>query len=128
MIEGKADVSGSTVKIDTSDEIKNLYKLAKMASDENNVKDAAKYYEMLLAKDPNSWEASFYSVYFKAMSCNIAQIRSAAASVKNRLHNTLTLIRDHSDGETAQKNAVLEIVNKNIDLCSMLALPAKKIL
>lgn len=67
MVEGKVDVSGSTVKIDTSDEFKNLYKLARRAKDENNADEAAKYYEKILAKDPNNWEANFYTVYFQAM-------------------------------------------------------------
>ena len=67
IVKGKVDVSGSTVKIDTSDEFKNLYKLARRAKDENNAGEAAKYYEKILAKDPNNWEANFYTVYFQAM-------------------------------------------------------------
>lgn len=67
MVKGKVDVSGSTVKIDTSDEFKNLYKLARRAKDENNADEAAKYYEKILAKDLNNWEANFYAVYFQAM-------------------------------------------------------------
>lgn len=45
IVKGKVDVSGSTVKIDTSDEFKNLYKLAGRAKDENNAGEAAKYCE-----------------------------------------------------------------------------------
>ena len=61
MIEGPVDVSGSTVKVDTSQELENLYTLARRASDEEDQDSAAKYYEMILLRDPDSWEANFYS-------------------------------------------------------------------
>ncbi len=61
MIEGPVDVSGSTVKVDTSQELENLYTLARRARDEGNQDDAAKYYEMILLRNPDSWEANFYS-------------------------------------------------------------------
>ena len=43
MSEGKVDVSGSTVKIDISDELSNLYQIARRMRDNGNG-DAAKYY------------------------------------------------------------------------------------
>lgn len=67
MVEGTVDVTGSTVKVDTSGELANLYQIARRAKDDNNGENAAKYYDMVLMKDPTSWEASFYVVYFKAM-------------------------------------------------------------
>ena len=65
-----------TVKIDTSEELNNLYTVARRAKDENNAESAVKYYEQILAMDPTSWEASFYVVYFRATQCKIAQIQS----------------------------------------------------
>lgn len=88
MVEGTVDVSGSTVKVDTSGELENLYQIARRAKDDNNSENAAKYYDMILVKDPMSWEASFYVVYFKAMQCKIGQIRSAAISISNCYENT----------------------------------------
>ena len=85
MIEGTVDVQG-TVKVDTSDELKNLYEIARRAKDSDNSENAAKYYDMILIKDPKSWEANFYVVYFKAMSCRIAEIWSAANSLKTALN------------------------------------------
>lgn len=58
MIEGTVDVKG-TVKVDTSGELENLYQIARRAKDDNNGENAAKYYDMILLKDPTSWEASF---------------------------------------------------------------------
>ena len=55
MVEGTVDVSGSTVKVDTSGKLKNLYLLARRAKDDNNVQDAAKYYHEIRVEDPNSW-------------------------------------------------------------------------
>ena len=63
MVEGTVSVEG-TVKIDSSSELKNLYQLARTAKIENNTENAAKYYEKILLKDPNSWEASYYAVYY----------------------------------------------------------------
>ena len=64
MIEGTVNVQG-TVKIDTSDEQKNLYELARRAKSNNNSENAKKYYEQIIVKDPNSWEANFYTIYYQ---------------------------------------------------------------
>ena len=109
MIEGVVDVSGSTVKIDTSNELENLYQVARRAKNENNAANAAKYYDMILAKDPTSWEASFYTVYFQAMQCKIAGIETAAISVQNCVNSVLTLIRDHVDEESEKSAAIHEV-------------------
>ena len=124
MFDGTVDVSGSVVKVDTTDELTNLYQIARRARDDNNGENAAKYYDMILVKDPTSWEASFYVVYFKAMECKIAQIRSAAISVSNCEDSVLTLIRDHVP-EEEQGAAVLEVMLRSIMIGKMLAGGAK---
>ncbi len=124
MFDGPVDVSGSVVKVDSSDELANLYQIARRARDDNNSENAAKYYDMILVKDPTSWEASFYVVYFKAMSCKIAQIRSAAISVSNCEDSVLLLIRDHVP-EMEQGAAVVEVVLRSIRIAQMLAGGAK---
>ena len=123
MIEGTVDVSGSTVKVDTSGELANLYQIARRAKDDNNSENAAKYYEMILIKDPSSWEANFYTIYFKAMSCKIAEITSAANSVNNCIGTTLQLISNISnDGE--RKNAVKEVQERSYYISELLATAA----
>ena len=47
MVEGTVDVTGSTVKVDSSDELSNLYQIARRAKDDNNGENAAKYYDMI---------------------------------------------------------------------------------
>lgn len=108
MIEGTVEVTG-TVKVDTSDELSNLYQIARRAKNDNNSENAAKYYDMILVKDPMSWEASFYVVYFKAMGCTIAQIQSAGQSVKNCIDSVLRLIKDYVDEEESQAKAIADV-------------------
>lgn len=120
MVEGTVDVSGSTVKVDTSDELINLYQLARRAKDTNNNENAAKYYDMILVKDPTSWEANFYSIYYKTMSCKIGEISSAATNVSNCIKETFTLIHDNvSNGEERIK-AVSEVRERCGQISKML--------
>ncbi len=109
MIEGTVDVSGSTIKVDTTDEVSNLYQLAHRATSENDAESAAKYYDMILMKETDSWEASFYSVYYRALNCRIYQITSAANSINNCIDSVFSLIHEHdSDNEVA---AYTEVAN-----------------
>ena len=124
MIEGTVDVSGSTVKVDTSDELANLYQIARRARDDNNSENAARYYDMILVKDPSSWEAAFYVVYFKALNCKIAYIQSEAISVSNCEESVLKLIRDHVP-ESEQQAAVSEVTLRSCYIANMLANGAK---
>jgi DNA-directed RNA polymerase subunit M/transcription elongation factor TFIIS len=98
MVEGTVNVEG-TVKIDTSSELRNLYEIARRAKDSDNAENAEKYYDMILVKDPTSWEATFYVVYFKAVGCKIAEIWSAGSSVNNVIEPTVNLIAKISDEE-----------------------------
>ena len=101
MIEGTVDVQG-TVKIDSSSELQNLYKLARVASIENNTENAAKYYEQILLKDPNSWEANYYSVYYKSMTCKLGEISRAARNLSNCLKHVVMLVNNIHDQSEQQ--------------------------
>lgn len=115
MVEGTVDVKG-TVKVDTSDELKNLYEIARRAKDSDNSENAAKYYDMILVKDPSSWEANFYVVYYKAMSCTIGQISSAGISVMNCLPSVIDLVE--SNVPENEKEIVLKEIQAR---CSIIA-------
>lgn len=119
MVEGTVDVKG-TVKVDTSDELKNLYEIARRAKDTNNSENATKYYDMILVKDPQSWEANFYAVFFKSMGCKIAEINSAATNMTNCLDAVMELIKTNVTDSEEQKKAVLEVWNKTTDIAEML--------
>lgn len=114
MVEGTVDVTGSTVKVDTSDELANLYQLAHRAKIENNIENAAKYYDMILIKDPTSWEAAFYSVYYQALNCKIIQIESSARSIQNSLDTVFALISCHLTDEGEKKEACKQVAFSSI--------------
>lgn len=114
MVEGTVDVTGSTVKVDTSDELANLYQLAHRAKIENNIENAAKYYDMILIKDPTSWEAAFYSVYYQALNCKIIQIESSARSIQNSLDTVFALISCHLTDEGEKKEACKQVALSSI--------------
>lgn len=95
MIEGTVDVSGSTVVVDQSKRLDNLYKLARRAKEDDNAEDGADYYGQISIEEPNDWESQFYRVLFKARQCTIAGIGNAAISVANSLDNVYKLIDDY---------------------------------
>ena len=93
----------------SAEEIRNLYELARRAKEAKNNEIAAKYYDMILIKDPSSWEANFFAVYFKAMTCKPGEIESAATAVSDCIYATFALIRDHVADTEARRQAVVEV-------------------
>lgn len=124
MVEGTVDVKG-TVKVDTSDELKNLYEIARRAKDSDNSENATKYYDMILVKDPSSWEANFYVVYFKAMSCKIVEIWSAANSITNCVGSVLNLVKDNIT-DTEEQRKVVEEISDRVSLIGNMLFNAAK--
>lgn len=120
MTEGNVDVSVSTVKVDTSEELKNLYELARRAKSDNNSENAQKYYEQIIVKDPQSWEANFYSSYYQSMNCKIAEIGLAAARIANCVDTVLKLIKENVTDADEQRKAVDEVATKCISISDML--------
>lgn len=119
MIEGTVDVQG-TVKIDISDELAKLYRAARNAKDNDSKDNAIKYYDMILQKDPTSWEAEFYIVYFKALQCKIAEIQSAAISVSDCLKTVLTSIKENVGRREDQVAAVKEVGERCMSISGLL--------
>ena len=124
MVEGTVDVKG-TVKVDTSDELKNLYEIARRAKESGNNENGAKYYDMILVKDPSSWEANYYVVYFRSMGCKIAEIMSAASDMCNCQRSVIQLIKENETDEKLQEAALTEIALRNSMISSMLFGAAK---
>lgn len=118
MVEGTVAVEG-TVKIDTSSELKNLYEIARRAKDMDNATNAEKYYDMILVKDPTSWEANFYVVYYRAMGCVIGEIWSAGNSIVNCIPEVLKLVDSYVAKEELN-NVVSEIYGRLLGISAML--------
>ena len=125
MIEGTVDVTGSTVKIDTADELENLYELARRSKGDNNTENAAKYYDMILLKDPYSWEATFYQVYYNSMNCRMCDIPTAAGNIKNSLVTVFDLIKETIQDEEVKMVAVSEVVERCVYISNLLFKVAK---
>lgn len=115
-----------TVKVDTSDELSNLYLLARRAKDSGNAENATKYYNMIAIKDPNSWEANFYTIYFRAMSCKIGEIASEAQNIAKCLRSVLHLVKSNISDLSEQDKIVSEISNRTLNLAQMLYNGAKE--
>lgn len=124
-VQGTVDVSGSTIKVDTSDELANLYQVARRAKNDNNDESATKYYELILIKDPTSWEAAFYTVYFKARACKIAEIISTAYQLSKSTQTVLQMIKDNVTNKDEQIEAYTEVANNVMSLASTLFYAAK---
>ena len=120
MIEGTVEVKG-TVKIDDSDEIENIYKLARRFKDADDVENALKYYSMILVKDPNSWEANFYVVYFKSISNPIEDYCKLGNPIANCLDSTLSLVQEYETDNNEQWKIVAEIYTRCTTVATMLS-------
>lgn len=108
------------VKIDHSDEVQRLYEVARRARDNNNAESAQKYYDMILVKDPSSWEANFYTVYYQSMCCKIKDIQSAAIQLGNCEDTVLELIRDNIPDPDEQRAAIDEVGGRLIAISHLL--------
>lgn len=118
-IEGTVEVKG-TVKVDSSDGLNNLYQLARRAKESENNDNAAKYYDLILIKDPTSWEANFFSVYFKSMGCKIGEIPTAATAVNNCIFSTYSLIKENVSDTEERKKAITEVCDKSKQISKMM--------
>lgn len=110
MIEGSVDVSGSTVKVDTSEELDNLYKMATRARQGADFEGAAKYYELILFKNANSWEAVFYAPTMKALA---EEKKRVITQGSNRDYNQIHLaILDRVSAITNAMTSAMKLINK----------------
>lgn len=106
------------VKIDNSDKLRNYYKLARTAKDEDDSTNAKKYYELILEEEPLSWEAKFYSNYYAAMECKVAEAFSMCEKIKKIIPSVLDLLRESIDSD--QTKAIVEELSKKLhDLSSI---------
>lgn len=100
------------VKVDNSEELKNLYQAARNARETNDSETAIKHYERISVLDPNSWEAMFYLVVLKTENITNAQIASAASSIANCVPKVFELISENVADDQEKKNAIEIVVNE----------------
>ena len=115
--------SGS-VKIDDSDKLQNLYKLARRARENNDSENAAKYYSTILTDNPDDWEANFFSSYYEAMSMKLFQYDSAVTKIRSASISALDIVKENLSGEELEK-AVTDISGSVLSATTMLVGTAK---
>lgn len=115
-----------TVKIDTSDELHNLYELARRAKINNDSVNAQKYYEQILLKNPSDWEAYFYAMYFQSVQTSIADISSTAYRMTSCMDTTLKMIIESLTDDDVKLKAVDEVAARCITIATALFSSAKK--
>ncbi len=102
------------VKIDSSEELANLYVLARRANESGNHQDALKYYDMILIKEPASWEAAFYSLLYQSINVKVAAMATSCDKHTHGLPTIISLVKDYSSDINQQKNIIKEITDKII--------------
>ena len=122
--DGAVNVTGS-VRIDSSDDLQNLYELARRAKEENNSQNAANYYGQIIVKDPSSWEANFYNTYFQSMNCTIAQIYVSAQRVLACSESVFKLIKDNVRTESEKRKAIAEVTEKIVNISTLFFIAEK---
>ena len=124
MISGTVKVTG-TVKIDKSEELENLYKLARRARETNDFSQAAKYYDLILQKgDSDSWEAYFYSDYYRIHQIDIKSWE-VIENYKNKLTTVVGLVANISN-LSSRRSIYDEITLKVRNLALVLEETVKK--
>ena len=109
-----------SVKIDQSDKVKNALIVARRARENNDIENAKRNYDIVLAEEPNNWEAYFYSTILSACGIKNAEIGSAITMVNNCFYSTKDIIDDaiidSEDNFKATKEIALVAANKLCDL------------
>lgn len=111
MIEGTVEVTG-TVKVDDEKETLNLKQLASNAKNRKDYKEAAKYYNELLLKEPNSWETNYYTVYAQAMDIKVGEIPKEITRVSNNIPMVFSLI-NKSNYTSSEKVDIIKEIGKS---------------
>ena len=116
MIDGTVDVSGSTVKVDVSDRIENLYEMARRENQKFNG-DALKYYEEIVIERPNDWEANFYVEYYKATNATLGEASSVLLRMIGIVKDCFELVKKYEKEED-----YLDIYTDICNRCNILAI------
>lgn len=122
MVEGTVSVEGTvavegTVKVDKSEELKKLYTLARRAKESDNTDNAVRYYTQIEMQDPDSWEAYFYLIYFKARTSKIGEIPKNCKNLSNCFPTTLDLLVASASSDE-DIDLALTMIIKDVSLVS----------
>ena len=114
MMFGETVEVEGTVKIDDSEEFNNLCELARRARDNHDYDYAIEYYNQILIKDPNNWEAQFYVSFFRLIKRKIFDI-SDLENFKNQLYSILNIINENSFDPLEARKACAVMTNEILE-------------
>lgn len=109
MIEGTVDVTGSAVKIDSSEDINNLFILARRAKAAGDFASATKYYQMITVKDPKNWEAYLLPICFRLTECSVQELYHETKIMAKCIDEAFQLIVDNVKDSDSRQKAVNEV-------------------
>lgn len=98
-----------TIKIDKTEEIENLYQLARRAKNNGHSPNASKYYEKILLQRPDCWEASFYHIYFDSMESKLDDIPSTMVNLRNAGLSSLSMIIDNEEKDANASQLLMDL-------------------
>ena len=96
-ISGKVDVSGSVVKIDSSNQVENALANARLAANSNDWNEAVRYYDIVKQNDYANIEANFYSAFGRAKASLYSQDYNHRQAMFNVLVNNIAIIFNNFD-------------------------------
>lgn len=110
LVEGKMDVSGSTVKLDNSAFLEKQLVNARRAYDKQDWEEVAKYYNLVEQNAPDCMEAVFFSAYGKAMHTLTTKDYDKRESAFKVLRNSISIINDCFETTNEDKETVLATI------------------
>ena len=102
-----------------------LYIVARRARRESAADLAQRTYEKILALDPMSWEADFFTGYFAAAQLKDTNVDGAADRIRASLPSSLLLIRDYTPSEE-WKEHTKELISYIFSMADQLQTALKK--
>lgn len=106
------------VSVDHSEDIQRLYKAARRAYELGNYDAAQGYYDEILGKNPDSWEAVFYTVYLRFMQCKVGEIDANAHRMAKVLPTIIELV--HDEYEPDEQDAALAEIEEDLEELNIL--------
>ena len=98
--------------------VDNALVLARRAVETGDLSGALHYYEKVLLRNPNDWEAYFGSILVKTLNCKNYEIKDAVSTFSNSIIKAFELIDllDSSD----QVDAINKVCNSAASLCEQM--------
>ena len=120
IVDVKFEMPKIPEKDSLSGDIDELLKEARMAKKEGDTDSAYRYYEQALMKDPSSWEANFYKVYYQSLNSRISETQIASNRLSSCVDTVLRLVRENVTETKEQKAVLNEITAKLLGISRML--------